>query len=82
MKNGTTDRIGTANTLQGFMKNNFQFQNYFERVDSLSITNRSMILMKLLNQNNIKKKVSDKFNSGSGVRSKQHFQINGRGLDG
>lgn len=56
MKNGTTDRIGTANTLQGFMKNNFQFQNYFERVDSLSITNRSMILMKLLNQNNIKKK--------------------------
>lgn len=56
MKNGTTDRSGTANTLQGFMKNNFQFQNYFERVDSLSITNRSMILMKLLNQNNIKKK--------------------------
>ena len=56
MKNGTTDRSGTANTLQGFMKNNFQFQNYFERVDSLSITNRSMILMKLLNQNNKKKK--------------------------
>lgn len=56
MKNGTTARSGTANTLQGFMKNNFQFQNYFERVDSLSITNRSMILMKLLNQNNIKKK--------------------------
>ena len=38
------------------MKNNFQFQIYFERVDSLSMTNRSMILMKLLNQNNIKKK--------------------------
>lgn len=56
MKNGTTARSGTANTLQGFMKNNFQFQIYFERVDSLSMTNRSMILMKLLNQNNIKKK--------------------------
>lgn len=26
--------------------------------------------------------MSDKFNSGRGVRSKQHFQINGRGLDG